>query len=68
MCAGFTRFEGTSDSAAELVKASADDPQEAFPGNGRMKPEQLEIAQLKCEVSQAKGHPKAAAYFAREST
>jgi transposase len=29
------------------VKAFADDPQHAFPGQGQMKPEQLEIAQLK---------------------
>src|SRR6266481_1631171 len=28
------------------VKAFADDPQHAFPGQGQMKPEQLEIAQL----------------------
>jgi transposase len=33
------------------VKAFADDPQHAFPGPGQMKPEQLEIAQLKREVS-----------------
>jgi transposase len=32
------------------VRASADDPQQAFPGQGQMKPEQLEIAQLKREV------------------
>ena len=32
------------------VKALADDPQHAFPGQGQMKPEQLEIAQLKREV------------------
>src|ERR1700675_822163 len=31
------------------VKALADDPQHAFPGQGQMKPEQLEIAQLKRE-------------------
>jgi transposase len=29
------------------VKQLADDPQHAFPGHGQMKPEQLEIAQLK---------------------
>src|SRR6476646_3997161 len=29
------------------VKAFADDPQHAFPGQGQMKPEQLEIARLK---------------------
>jgi transposase len=32
------------------VKASADDPQQAFSGQGQMKPEQLEIAQPKREV------------------
>ncbi|MEJ2378677.1 MAG: IS3 family transposase [Pseudolabrys sp.] len=32
------------------VKKFADDPQQAFPGNGQMKPEQLEIARLKREV------------------
>ena len=36
------------------VKALADDPQHAFPGQGQMKPEQLEIAQLKREVIRLK--------------
>ena len=36
------------------VKALADDPQHAFPGQGQMKPEQLEIAQLKREVIKLK--------------
>ena len=36
------------------VKALADDPQQAFPGQGQMKPEQLEIAQLKREVLKLK--------------
>jgi transposase-like protein len=36
------------------VKAFADDPQRAFPGQGQMKPEQLEIAQLKREVIKLK--------------
>ena len=36
------------------VKALADDPQHAFPGPGQMKPEQLEIAQLKREVIKLK--------------
>ena len=36
------------------VKALADDPQHAFPGQGLMKPEQLEIAQLKREVIKLK--------------
>src|ERR1700746_3647115 len=54
------------------VKALADDPQDAFPGQGRRKPEQLEIAQLKREVAKLKAErdilKKAAAYFAKEST
>ena len=54
------------------VKAFADDPQHAFPGQGQMKPEQLEIARLKREVSKLKAErdilKKAAAYFAKEST
>ena len=41
-------------------------------GNGQMKPEQLEIAQLKREVAKLKAErdmlKKAAAYFAKEST
>lgn len=36
------------------VKQLADDPQHAFPGHGQMKPEQLEIAQLKREVLRLK--------------
>ena len=36
------------------VKQLADDPQHAFPGQGQMKPEQLEIAQLKREVARLK--------------
>jgi len=54
------------------VKAFADDPAQAFPGQGQMKPEQLEIARLKREVSKLKAErdilKKAAAYFAKEST
>ena len=54
------------------VKAFADDPQQAFPGQGQMKPEQLEIAQLRREVAKLKAERdilnKAAAYFAKEST
>jgi transposase len=30
----------------DWVKKFSEDPQQAFPGNGQMKPEQLEIAQL----------------------
>ena len=36
------------------MKQLADDPQHAFPGQGQMKPEQLEIAQLKREVLRLK--------------
>ena len=54
------------------VKAFGDDPQQAFPGHGQMKPEQAEIARLKREVTKLKAErdilKKAAAYFAKEST
>jgi transposase len=54
------------------VKAFADDPQHAFPGQGQMKPEQPEIARLRREVTRLKAErdilKKAAAYFAKEST
>jgi transposase len=56
----------------DWVKKFADDPQYAFPGHGQMKPEQLEIARLKREVTKLKAErdilKKAAAYFAKEST
>jgi len=51
------------------VKALADDPRHAFPGQGQMKPEQLEIAQLKREVIRLKaerGHPKKSRGLLRE--
>jgi transposase len=54
------------------VKAYAADPAHAFPGQGRMKPEQLEIERLRREVRKLKAErdilKKAAAYFAKEST
>jgi len=47
------------------------DPQFAFPGQGQMKPEQLEIERLRREVQKLKAErdilKKAAAYFAKES-
>jgi transposase len=56
----------------DWVKKFADDPDQAFPGHGQMKPEQLEIARLKREVTKLKAErdilKKAAAYFAKEST
>ena len=54
------------------VKEFAADPQQAFPGQGQMKPEQLEIERLRREVQKLKAErdilKKAAAYFAKEST
>ena len=53
------------------VQDFADDPQQAFPGHGQMKPEQAEISRLKREVTKLKAErdilKKAAAYFAKES-
>lgn len=53
------------------VQAVEDDPLQAFPGHGQMKPEQAEIARLKKEVAKLKMErdilKKAAAYFAKES-
>jgi transposase len=53
------------------VKDFAADPQHAFPGQGQMKPEQLEIERLRREVHKLKTErdilKKAAAYFAREA-
>jgi transposase len=54
------------------VKDFAADPQQAFPGQGQMKPEQLEIERLRREVHKLKAErdilKKAAAYFAKEAT
>jgi transposase len=54
------------------AKDFAADPQQAFPGHGQMKPEQLEIERLRREVQKLKAErdilKKAAAYFAKEST
>jgi transposase len=53
------------------VKDFAADPQHAFPGQGQMKPEQMEIERLRREVHKLKTErdilKKAAAYFAREA-
>jgi transposase len=53
------------------VREQSADPQQAFPGNGQMKPEQLEIEKLRREVAKLKAErdilKKAAAYFARDS-
>ena len=54
------------------VKQFPDDPLEAFPGHGRMKAAEAEIAQLKREVQRLKAErdiqKKAAAYFAKDQT
>ena len=46
------------------------DPQRVFPGQGQMKPEQLELERLRREVTKLKAErdilKKAAAYFAKE--
>ena len=53
------------------VKDFEADPAQSFPGNGRMKPEQLEIERLRREIVRLKAErdilKKAAAYFAKES-
>lgn len=54
------------------VKEMAADPVQAFPGQGQMKADQLEIERLRREVTKLKAErdilKKAAAYFAKEST
>ena len=53
------------------VKELAADPGHAFPGNGQLKPEQLEIERLRREVAKLRAErdilKKAAAYFAKDS-
>jgi transposase len=53
------------------AKEVSSDQQHAFPGQGQLKPEQLEIERLRREVAKLKAErdilKKAAAYFARES-
>ena len=54
------------------VKDVEADPARAFPGQGQMKADQVEIAKLRKEVATLKMErdilKKAAAYFAKEST
>ena len=54
------------------VKEFASDPEHSFPGNGQMKPEQLEIERLRREVTKLRAErdilKKAAAYFAKDVT
>lgn len=53
------------------IREFASDPEFSFPGHGKMKPEQAEIARLKKEIAKLKTErdilKKAAAFFARES-
>ncbi len=53
------------------VKDFGSDPTQAFPGQGQMKPEQLEIERLRREVVKLKAErdilKKATAFFAREA-
>jgi len=53
------------------VREYAADTEQAFPGQGQMKPDQLEIERLRREVTKLKAErdilKKAAAYFAKES-
>jgi transposase len=41
----------------DWVRSLAADPQQAFPGQGRMKPEQLELERLRREVVKLKTEP-----------
>ena len=54
------------------MREAAADPQQAFPGHGQVKPEQLEVERLRREVAKLKAErdilKKAAAYFARDAT
>lgn len=53
------------------VRELRDEPQEAFPGNGKHRAQDAEIARLRKEVAKLKMErdilKKAAAYFAKES-
>jgi transposase len=54
------------------IKEFGSDPAQAFPGQGQMKPEQLEIERLRREVNKLRAErdilKKAAAFFAKEAT
>ena len=58
-------------SLRKWVRDHRADPQDAFPGEGRQKPEAAELTQLRREVARLKMErdilKKAAAYFAKES-
>ena len=54
------------------VREASESPQQAFPGNGVMRPEDAELDRLRKEVTRLKAErdllKKATAYFAKEST
>jgi transposase len=54
------------------VRQMADDPLEAFPGNGKMKPQDAELARLHRELKKVTAErdilKKALGYFAKEPT
>lgn len=54
------------------IKQFDDDPGQAFPGQGNLKPDQAEIERLRREVQKLKAErdilKKAAAYFAKDHT
>ena len=54
------------------VRETKNDPAQAFPGHGQMRPDQAEIERLKREIVKLKAErdilKKAAAYFAKESS
>jgi transposase len=54
------------------VREASASPQQAFPGNGVMRPEDAELDRLRKEVARLKAErdllKKATAYFAKEST
>ena len=71
LCTSVARFGRAYDAAAQLSEAVCG-RSATCPGQGQMKPEQLEIARLKREVRKLKAErdilKKAPAYFAKEST
>ena len=61
----------SANTLAKWKRAHLEDPEHSFPGLGRMKPGDAELARLKQEVARLREEliivKKAAAYFARES-
>jgi len=70
--AGCTRPRCAWNVLRKWVREATADPQQAFPGQGVMKPEQAELERLRKENSKLRMErdrsKKAAAYFAKEST